>query len=70
MGLGFGCRHKLNSNCKKKNQFGLMTIYEEILLPTEYDYITHCQDDIYLIVKNDLYGFIIQKKNVLDISRV
>jgi hypothetical protein len=42
---------------KKKNQFGLMTIYEEILLPTEYDYITHCQDDIYLIVKNDLYGF-------------
>ena len=42
---------------KKKNQFGLMTIYEDLLLPTEYDYITHCQNEIYLVVKNNLYGF-------------
>ncbi len=42
---------------KKKNQFGLMWSNGQIALPTEYDYITHCQDDIYLLVKNNLYGF-------------
>ena len=42
---------------KKKNQFGLMTVYEEIILPTEFDYVVHCQNEIYLVVKNNLYGF-------------
>lgn len=42
---------------KKKNQFGLMNVNEQIILPCEYDYLTHCKDDIYLVVKNNLYGF-------------
>jgi hypothetical protein len=42
---------------KKNSKFGLITINESIILPTEYDYITHCQNEIYLIVKNNLYGF-------------
>ncbi len=42
---------------KKANQFGLMTVNEQLLLPTEYDYITHCRDEIYLVVKRGMYGF-------------
>jgi len=42
---------------KKKNQFGLMTVSEQLILPCEYDYVVHCQNDIYLVVKNGLYGF-------------
>jgi hypothetical protein len=42
---------------KKKNQFGLMNTQEQIILPTEYDYISLAQNDIYLVVKNNLYGF-------------
>jgi len=42
---------------KKLNKFGLMNITEQILLPVDYDYIVHCQDEIYLIVKNNQYGF-------------
>ena len=42
---------------KKNSKFGLITFDESIILPAEYDYITHCQNEIYLIVKNNLYGF-------------
>ena len=42
---------------KQKNQFGLMTINEQIILPAEYDYIAPNQNEIYLVVKNNLYGF-------------
>ncbi|MBC7695895.1 MAG: WG repeat-containing protein [Burkholderiales bacterium] len=42
---------------KKKNQFGLMDVDGQVILPTEYDYVTHCRDEIYLVVKNRLYGF-------------
>lgn len=42
---------------KQKNQFGLMNINEQIILATEYDYIAPCQNEIYLVVKNNLYGF-------------
>ena len=42
---------------KQKNQFGLMNINEQVILPTEYDYIAQNQNEIYLIVKNNLYGF-------------
>jgi len=42
---------------KKKNQFGLMNINEQLILPVEYDYISPNQNDIYLVVKNNLYGF-------------
>lgn len=48
-----------NSNAivKKKNQFGILNVNGQLILPTEYDYITHCQNEIYLVVKNNLYGF-------------
>ncbi len=42
---------------KKKNQFGLMNVEGQIILATEYDYLTHCRDEIYLTVKNNKYGF-------------
>ncbi len=42
---------------KQKNQFGLMNIHEQIILPVEYDYIAPNQNEIYLVVKNNLYGF-------------
>lgn len=42
---------------KQKNQFGLMNIHEQIILPTLYDYIAPNQNEIYLVVKNNLYGF-------------
>lgn len=42
---------------KKENKFGLMTLNENLVLPTQYDYITYCTNDIYLVVKQNLYGF-------------
>lgn len=42
---------------KKNNQFGLMNVEGHIILATEYDYMTHCRDEIYLTVKNNKYGF-------------
>ncbi len=42
---------------KNNNQFGLININEQIILPCQYDYVTHCLNDIYLVVKNGLYGF-------------
>jgi hypothetical protein len=42
---------------KRKNQFGLMSIHEQLILPTEYDYIAPAQNEIYIVVKNNLYGF-------------
>lgn len=42
---------------KKENKFGLMTLGEQLLLPTHYDYIASCLNGIYLLVKNNLYGF-------------
>ena len=42
---------------KKNSKFGLITIDESIILLAEFDYITHCKNEIYLVVKNNLYGF-------------
>lgn len=42
---------------KKNHSFGLINLNDEQLLPTNYDYITHCSKGIYLLVKNNLYGF-------------
>lgn len=42
---------------KKNNKFGLINVYETTLLQPEYDYITACSNHIYLVVKNNLYGF-------------
>ncbi len=42
---------------KRNGKFGLMTLHERILLNPEYDFITMAQNGIYMVVKNDLYGF-------------
>ena len=42
---------------KKNNKFGLVNVYETVLLQPEYDYIAACSNNIYLVVKNNLYGF-------------
>lgn len=42
---------------KKGKRFGLMDLSESLLLQAEFDYISHCTGQIYLVVKNDLYGF-------------
>lgn len=42
---------------KKQKLFGLMRSDGEVVLSPQYDYITFCKDDIYIIVKNNLYGF-------------
>jgi len=42
---------------KKGKLFGLMDLSESLLLHPEFDYISHCTGKIYLVVKNDLYGF-------------
>lgn len=42
---------------KKGKLFGLMDLGESLLLHPEFDYISHCTGKIYLVVKNDLYGF-------------
>ncbi len=42
---------------KKNNRFGLMTVSEEMVISTDYSYITPCVGEIYLVVKNDFYGF-------------
>lgn len=42
---------------KKQAKFGLMNVNDELVLPVEYDYVSYCSQGIYLIVKNNLYGF-------------
>ncbi len=42
---------------KKEMKFGLMSLDETVLLNPEFDYISYCENGIYLIVKKDLYGF-------------
>lgn len=42
---------------KKDNLFGLMNLHEELLLPTQFDFISLCTNGIYLVVKDNLYGF-------------
>lgn len=42
---------------KNKNKFGILTVNEQLILPTEYDYISHCVNEIYIVVENNLYGF-------------
>jgi hypothetical protein len=42
---------------KKQNFFGLMQTNGQLVLPVQYDYITFCENTIYLVVKNNLYGF-------------
>lgn len=42
---------------KKENKFGLMRTNEFLVLPVIFDYIAPCQNGIYLVVKNGLYGF-------------
>lgn len=42
---------------KKNKQFGLMDLNERLLLQPEWDYINHCTGQVYLVVRNDLYGF-------------
>lgn len=42
---------------KKGKLFGLMDLGESLLLHPEFDYISHCTGKIYLVVKNELYGF-------------
>jgi len=42
---------------KQGQLFGLMDLGESLLLHPEFDYISHCTGQIYLVVKNDLYGF-------------
>lgn len=42
---------------KKALKFGLMTLNESLILNTEFDYISHCKNGIYLVIKSNLYGF-------------
>lgn len=42
---------------KKELKFGLMNLDEKLLLDTEFDYISHCENGIYCVVKNGRYGF-------------
>lgn len=42
---------------KKGKFFGLMNLGESLLLQPEFDYISHCSSKVYLVVKNELYGF-------------
>lgn len=42
---------------KRSSKFGLMTLNETLILNTEFDYISHCSNGIYIVVKNNLYGF-------------
>ncbi|MES2132183.1 MAG: WG repeat-containing protein [Bacteroidota bacterium] len=42
---------------KKELKFGLMNLDEKLLLTTEFDYISHCENGIYCVVKNGRYGF-------------
>ena len=48
------------NNCitvKQNNLFGVITTSDEIVIAPKYDYVTNCGNHIYLLVKNDLYGF-------------
>lgn len=40
-----------------EKKYGLLKTNGEIILPAQYDYIKPCSNGIYLIVKNNLYGF-------------
>ena len=42
---------------KKGLKFGLMQLNDSLLLFPEFDYISYCENGIYIIVKNNLYGF-------------
>lgn len=42
---------------KKDKKYGLINTNNTTVLNIDYDYITPCQNGIYLIVKNNLYGF-------------
>lgn len=42
---------------KKDKRFGLMNLREQLLLDPEFDYISHCTGSIYLLMRNNLYGF-------------
>ncbi len=42
---------------KTNNKYGLMRVDETIVLAPTFDYVTYCQNGIYLVVKNGLYGF-------------
>ncbi len=42
---------------KKAAKFGLMRLNESLLLNPEFDYISHCKNGIYILVKDNLYGF-------------
>lgn len=42
---------------KKENNFGLINTSQQNLLNTNYDFISRCIKDIYIVVKNNKYGF-------------
>lgn len=41
----------------REKKYGLIKTNGQIILPAQYDYIKPCSNNIYLIVKNNLYGF-------------
>ncbi len=54
----------------KAKKYGLINYAEEVRLAPQFDYITHCQNGIYLIVKDNKYGFYngLEKCFVTDIE--
>ncbi|GIV28229.1 MAG: hypothetical protein KatS3mg027_2043 [Bacteroidia bacterium] len=42
---------------KQNNFYGLINLKNKIILNPQYDFIYHCTDDIFLIVKNKKYGY-------------
>ncbi len=54
----------------REKKYGMLKTNGQIILPSEYDYIKPCSKGIYLIVKNNLYGFYncIEKCFVTDIE--
>ena len=42
---------------KQNNLYGIINMQNETILPVEYDFIFHCTEDIYLVVKNKKYGY-------------
>jgi len=42
---------------KKENKFGLITSNHQSILQPFYDFIGQCKNGIYIVVRNDLYGF-------------
>ncbi|MCX7728998.1 MAG: WG repeat-containing protein, partial [Bacteroidia bacterium] len=47
---------------KQNNLYGLINDNNEIVLNAEYDLIFHCNEDIYMVIKNKKYGFFNSKK--------